>query len=44
MYENNDVFIGWAYIKALFDCLHEMSKKVKSNQMVTPRYIFRGIT
>lgn len=44
MYENNDVFIGWSYVKALFDCLQEMSEKVKANQMVTPRYIFRGIT
>lgn len=44
MYENNDIFIGWSYVKALFDCLQEMSEKVKANQMVTPRYIFRGIT
>lgn len=44
MYENNDIFIGWSYIKALFDCLHEISDKKKRDQMVTPRYIFRGIT
>lgn len=44
MYENNNIFIGWSYVKALFDCLQEMSEKVKANQMVTPRYIFRGIT
>lgn len=44
MYENNDIFIGWSYVKALFDCLQEMSEKVKTNQIVTPRYIFRGIT
>lgn len=44
MYENNDIFIGWSYVKALFDCLQEMSEKVKTDQLITPRYIFRGIT
>lgn len=44
MHENNDIFIGWAYVKALFDCLQEMSDRVKADQIVTPRYIFRGIT
>lgn len=44
MYENNDIFIGWSYVKALFDCLQIMSDKVKKDQIVTPRYIYRGIT
>ena len=44
MHENNDIFIGWSYVKALFDCLQELSDRDKKGQMVTPRYIFRGVT
>lgn len=44
MHENNDIFGGWSFVKALFDCLQELSERDKKGQLVTPRYIFRGVT